>query len=80
MDEIKKIPIIDFNGIVSKMDNAGNGYQLALTNNTLRCEFGDNVGNGVAHLGMQNLFDNAWHNVGWVIDRGNNQSRYYLSQ
>ncbi|MFY9309615.1 MAG: LamG-like jellyroll fold domain-containing protein [Bacteroidia bacterium] len=66
-----------FNGIVCKMDANGNGYQLALSNNKLKVEFGSSsVGAGLE--GNRDLNDGIWHLINFVVDRQNNQLAFYI--
>ena len=71
----------NYSGIVSKMDNSGNGYQFIVGNNSvlnkLATEFGQG-GTGVSLEGNQNLNDGNWHNVIFIADRIANTISFYV--
>ncbi len=72
---------VNYSGIVTKMDNSGNGYQFVVGNTTalnkLATEFGQG-GTGVSFQGNQNLNDGNWHNVLYIVDRVANTISFYV--
>ena len=71
----------NYKGIVTKMDNSGNGYQFVVGNNStpdvLAEEFSQGA-TGVGVVGNQNLNDNNWHNVLFIADRNANTLSFYV--